>query len=274
MVPFIALAPLVFLFGAIIGSFASVLVCRMHTGTSLNKRSHCLSCGRTLTWYELVPVLSFLTLRGRCRTCTACIPRRDFLFEVLSGAMYVGIVWIAPDMIAVVLFAFLGTTLLITATYDWYHLIVPEETIVAALFGAFSFLVYRVIVLGDPLWVIPTAIAAGIAAWLAYAALWYVSKGRWIGFGDAKLAFPLGMAVGLAGIFSMVVLSFWIGAVITVVAMGVQSLIRGGQRALLFRGTPLRMKSEVPFAPFLILAFVMVFAFGIDVLSLITYVFP
>ena len=115
---------------------------------------------------------------------------------------------------------------------------------------------------------------AGALSYGFFASLWYFSKGRWIGYGDAKLALPLGYLVGLLGAFSMIVLSFWIGTAISLGLIGASKLRhKRGQSALRFLATPLTIKSEVPFAPFLIIAFLLIYLFGIDVLELISYVF-
>ncbi|MEL6804357.1 MAG: hypothetical protein AAFO91_11330, partial [Bacteroidota bacterium] len=113
------------------------------------------------------------------------------------------------------------------------------------------------------------AALSGLVAACLYAALWHYSKGHWIGLGDAKLAFPLGLLVsGGAGIFSLIVLSFWIGAVLSVGMLSVTALIHRGQQHLRFPQGGLTMKSEVPFAPFMVLAFLAVYCFGVDVVAL------
>lgn len=261
-----------FCLGAIIGSFASVIVCRMHTGASMNARSHCLSCGRTLSWFDLIPVVSFLAYRGRCRTCAAKIPRRDFVMETSLGVAFMGIAYANPDPLLALLLAALVTMLAIGAAYDLQHLIIPDEVVVGSFVVGAGILVYHVMK-GAPL--TGTAVDAafgGIVSACFFGALWLVSRGKWMGLGDAKLALPLGMLTGLMGAFSMIVLSFWIGALITVLWMGVRRLFGGGQSALRFHGAPITMKSEVPFAPYLLIAFALVYFFHVDVLTLTSYV--
>lgn len=88
-----------------------------------------------------------------------------------------------------------------------------------------------------------------------------------------KLVFPLGLLVGSTGVFSMVVLSFWIGAVISVGLLLVQKIGGGGKPALRFLGMPLTMKSAVPFAPFLIAGCLVVLLWQVDVLRFFFYDF-
>jgi prepilin signal peptidase PulO-like enzyme (type II secretory pathway) len=116
-------------------------------------------------------------------------------------------------------------------------------------------------------------LVAGVGASLFYAALWVVSKGRWIGLGDAKLAFPLGLMLLPQGGFTMVVLSFWIGAGVSIVLLLLQKLFKSGKKHLPFFRIPLTMKSEVPFAPFMLLAFLAVYLLQADVLVLMNRLF-
>ncbi len=270
LMPLWIVAAIAFLYGSVIGSFSAVVVCRMHTGKSLNTRSRCLSCGRTLSWYELVPVLSFLVLRGKCRTCSARIPLRDFAVETLLGVTYAAIVLIVPDLVEALLLMLFATVLAIITAYDLRHLIIPDELVLLATGIAVLLLGYQLWPISDST-VILGSVAGGGIAFLAFASLWFVSAGRWMGFGDAKLAVPLGMLVGLSGVFSLIVLSFWVGAVITLAVVLYERLASGGQGRLRFKGAPLKMKSEVPFAPFLVIAFALVYLFGADVLSLTSY---
>ena len=119
-----------------------------------------------------------------------------------------------------------------------------------------------------------TQVTGGLIAAGTYATLHYMSKGAWMGLGDAKLAFPLGLLVGTPAVFSMIVASFWIGAVVGVtlilyrlVYQKVRLYARGKHR-LPISPTSLTMKSEIPFAPFLIIAFLVVYLFDWSALSL------
>jgi prepilin signal peptidase PulO-like enzyme (type II secretory pathway) len=111
---------------------------------------------------------------------------------------------------------------------------------------------------------------SAVAAFLFYGGLWRFSKGKWIGFGDAKLAIPLGLMLAPGQVFSVIVLSFWIGALVSVGILIVQKLVHSGKHRLPLGGLPLTMKSEVPFAPFLIAAFVLVYFSNLDVLQIMT----
>src|SRR5690606_20171419 len=101
-----------------------------------------------------------------------------------------------------------------------------------------------------------------------FAALWYFSKGKAFGFGDAKLGVSLGALVGLAGVFSLIVFSFWIGALLSIFIICLQSLLINTGLGFGF-GRHVNIKSEIPFAPFLIVSFVLVYFFSADVNSVI-----
>ncbi len=272
---FIMAAPLVwygfvFVLGAIVGSFLNVYIYRFHTGKSLSGHSHCLSCAARLRAYDLFPLLSYLALRGRCRKCGAYIPSRYFWVELITGLSFVGVVFYLPFALWV-FGAILCAVLVVVAVYDLYHMVIPNEFVWSLLVLACGHVVYRYIeernigIVGDSL-------GGALLAFCFFAGLWWYSKGRWIGFGDAKLAIPFGLMVGVSGAFSVVVFSFWIGTIISLVLIAYTQVRRRGQKSLRFMSQPLTIQSEVPFAPFFILGFLTVFLGGVDVLSFFTYV--
>ena len=265
------LFPLTFLFGLIIGSFLNVVIYRLHTGRSLNDRSHCLSCGSGLAWYELFPLISYLVLRGRCRSCGAWIPSRYLLVELLTGTAFVLVLWDAGLTIAAAFLAAIVSVLIIIVVYDLRHFIIPDEYVVALIILAVGLISMEVYESGE-FARITEALGSAVIASAAYGGLWWISGGRWIGLGDVKLAAPLGALVGWPLTFSLVVWSFWIGAVVSVALLALQALAIRGKKHLRIGGPPLTIKSEVPFAPFLALAFVVTYFGALDVLDLTRYV--
>jgi len=258
--------------GLIIGSFLDVIVCRYHTGKSINGRSHCMSCGHTLSWYELFPFASYVILRGKCKHCGGHIPVRLLFMELLTASLFVyaylhvGLTLLLPFSFALLAY------LIVIAVYDMRHMVIPNEFVIGLFAFAAVYLGYEVYVTSSWMTLLPH-IAGAVASSLFYGSLWVISKGRWIGLGDAKLAFPLCMMLTLPEAFSFVVFSFWIGAFISVVILGVQKVLQSGKHHLRILSAPLTMKSEVPFAPFMILAFVIVFFQHHNVLSLMSSFF-
>lgn len=255
------------LFGLIIGSFLNVVIYRFHTGRSLNDRSHCLSCGKSLRWYELFPVFSYLILRGRCSGCGSFIPYRYALVEMLSAGAFVLAYLKASDWLELGLLLTFLSVLIIGLVYDLYHMIIPDEVSYGAAALAAGLVGWQIYQFGD--WQIALHAALGsIIIFSIFAALWYFSAGRAFGFGDAKLGISLGALVGLSQAFSFVVFSFWIGAAVSLLIIGIQYITLNKTRRF-GSWRRVNIKSEVPFAPFMVSSFVLIYFFNVDVLIFI-----
>jgi prepilin signal peptidase PulO-like enzyme (type II secretory pathway) len=260
------------LLGLIIGSFLDVVVSRFHTGKSINGRSRCMSCGHTLSWYELFPLFSYLVLKGRCKNCGGYIPFRLLTMELSTSVLFVLAYISAPSWIFFFFSLVLISLLIVVASYDVQHMVIPNEFVIGAL-GLALFHLALVSSWFTNLDVLVPYIFSAIGASVFYAALWVVSKGTWIGLGDAKLAFPLGLMLHYIDAFSFVVMSFWIGAFVSIAVLLIQRILYSGKHRLPILSVPLTMKSEVPFAPFMIAAFILVYLEHINVLSIMTGLF-
>ncbi len=276
MLEMIALMPpyfvaiVTFIFGLIIGSFLNVYIYRFHTGKSLSGSSHCLSCRTPLRFYELFPLFSYLGLRGRCRSCGALIPSRYFWVELVTGLLFLLVVNMYLDVYLWPLLMAMMATLVVISVYDLAHFIIPNAFVVFLSLLAILYVGYEVVRTGDYT-IIVWNLGAALLAFLFFASLWWFSGGRWLGYGDAKLAIPLAFMVGITGVFSMIALAFWIGTIISVGIVLWQKYGSRGQLGFRSATTTLTIKSEVPFAPFLILGFLAVFIGGIDVLLWFSY---
>lgn len=275
-IPLYQLAIVAFFFGVIIGSFLNVYIYRFHTGKSLAGHSHCLSCRTPLRFYELFPLLSYLGLRGKCRTCGARIPSRYFWVELVTGVLFSTVVLFITNFYFWPLSFVLVAVLVVVSVYDLYHFVIPDEfvyilSVIALVRVAMQlYFTYRITMMFD--WqLLAWSSLSGLLAFLFFWGLWAYSKGHWIGFGDAKLAVPLAFMIGISGVFSMLTLSFWIGTIISLVLISVQKVTTSGQLRLHFSPSALTIKSEVPFAPFMILGFLAVYLWQIDVLQLLNY---
>lgn len=251
------LAFLGFCFGAIIGSFLNVVILR-RGARDLGGRSACGSCGRQLEWFELVPIASWIVLRGRCRTCGSVVSVQYPLVEAGTGLLFALI--ITAPVPLVLQFAALAVAMLsiLIAVYDVRHTIIPDEW--AAWFGV-SALVYAGI-----------AGAFSVAPWQAFLAgpvvaapfflLWLISRGAWMGLGDAKLGLGIGWFLGVFGGVQAVFLSFMIGALISVcILLPLPHLIHAlKRRGIRLAAQTYTMSSEVPFGPFLLAAMWLVWA--------------
>lgn len=271
----------IFTLGAIIGSFLNVVALRYNSGMSVSKgRSKCFSCSKELKWYELIPIFSYVYLHGKCKTCKTKISAQYPIVEFCTGLVFVLIavrqysLWgvyggfdhgLFYSLAFFVYYSLIFSLLIVISVYDFKHKIIPNEfsytfIVLATLKLVMFYLCRKNMGLGFS-YIDYLDFLAPILMFLPFAMLWLVSGGRWIGFGDAKLAFGIGALLGLVSGVSAIVLSFWIGAV-----YGILMVIKG--RFSLNPKKQLRMSSEVPFAPFMILATIVVFVTRIDVLGL------
>lgn len=256
--------------GVIIGSFLNVYIYRFHTGKSLSGSSHCLSCGKDLRWFELIPLVSWLGLRGRCSKCGSRITSRYFLVELVMGILFALTLTITTDLLSLILWWYIFSVLLVITVYDLNHFIIPDRLTVYLSLAALSLLGYQQLYIVNNIDYIAFTLAAAFFGSLFFYVLWFVSRGRWLGFGDVKLALPLGVLVGPSLVFSFVVLSFWVGAAISLSIIGVSRLKRGKDR-LQIDQKAITMKSEVPFAPFLVASSLIIIFTHFDVLALFSF---
>jgi len=251
---------IVFCLGLIIGSFLNVVILRYNTGRSLRGRSGCFVCGQKLKWFELIPVLSFIGLRGRCRSCRSRISWQYPLVELLTGCLFALIYWqFSGDLLALIFYWLIATLLVVITVYDWRHKIIPDGFVWVFIVLTFlsPVILWQPPVLANLGW----GLLGGLATALPLFSLWLVSRGRWLGLGDAKLALGVGFLLGWSAGLSALVLAFWLGAVVGIF------LILWGKTQLWRKGKSYTMKSEIPFAPFLVLGFWLVFLFSINVLA-------
>lgn len=251
-------------FGLIFGSFANVLILR-HGTRSLDGRSSCPHCGKTLSWHELIPVFSWLALRGKCASCRMPISIQYPAVELAAGLSFL-VLGLAPLPFLAKLIACAIVILLIAIfVYDLYHMLMPDRWVwsfdALALVSSL-YLLYPYAPAGE--W-LPYAwlLAAGPLVALPLFLMWYVSHGAWMGFGDVKFALGIGWLLGAGYGYLALMYSFVIGAIVGVAILIplthiVKMLASLGITRLGAGGAGFTMKSEVPFGPFLIIGTVIV----------------
>jgi len=198
---------LVFIYGVVVGSFLNVCIYRIPSGESIvTVPSHCMNCGYKLKWYDLVPLLSYLFLGGRCRQCKAKISPQYFIVELANGVLWVltflltGIEWVS------IVYCLMVSALLVLSVIDWRTYEIP--------FGLNLF----IFILG----VIATVLERG--QWLTHLIGFFVvsvplliiflaSQGRGIGGGDIKLMAAAGLVLG----WKLTIVAFIIGCFIGVI---------------------------------------------------------
>ena len=266
----------IFTLGTMVGSFLNVVALRLNTGLSaLSGRSKCFSCNTTLQWFDLVPILSFIFLLGKCRICKSKISFQYPIVEILSGLIFLGLalkVFYFWPVLFFLYYAFVFDLLLVVALYDIKHKIIPNSLVYTFIMLAvlkllfFIYLKHFSLNINDLL-----NLSSPVLLSLPFAFLWFVSGGRWIGFGDAKLAFGIGALLGFISGVSAVILAFWIGALWSIGLIVYNWLssnsakIGPHTKSISMR---VNLKTEIPFAPFLILATIIVFFTHIDILGL------
>ena len=250
--------PVLAVFGLAVGSFLTVVIRRMGTGeTILWGRSHCPSCRRALTWFELLPVLSFLLQRGRCRSCGRAVSRFYPAVELTSAGLFValgssalgGVLPPPPFALSALaalpglgsMAAWLAYYLLFAAAavavsfYDFERRLIPTGLtrflLVLGLAAQGAGLIGPHTVSS----LLPAVAVAG-GSFLLFWSRWFFSAGRAMGRGDADVALAIGLVVGPGIGLLGLLLAFWMGAL-----FGILMVLAGR----------LEWSSRIPFAPFL-----------------------
>ena len=178
-----ALAP-----GLVFGSFLNVVAARVPLRRSIvHPRSACMSCGTEIAWHDNVPVLSWLALRGRCRSCSASIPARYPAVELVSALLVAGSVWRFGLHLEALVAAFFCLALVAVSATDIEHRIIPNRIVLPAFAIV---LAAQTALRPSPQWAIGAVVASGVLFAVALA------SPRGMGMGDVKLALLLGAMLG------------------------------------------------------------------------------
>jgi leader peptidase (prepilin peptidase)/N-methyltransferase len=243
------------LFGLIVGSFLNVLILR-RGAEGLGGRSHCMSCGALIRWYDNVPVFSWLALQGKCRSCGARISLQYPLVEVLTGILF-ALIGAATGFALwqQALFCLLAALLVAIAVHDLRTTIIPDPWVYTFVGSAFLLGVVGT-ALNTPSLFLSSLLGGPIAA-LPLFLLWLLSRGAWMGFGDVKLALGMGWLLGPVYGTAAVFFAFVIGAVVSVCILLplpaiLSALGRVGITRVPISSGGFTMRSEIPFGPFLV----------------------
>ena len=243
---------LMFVVGAVFGSFLSCQAWRLKNradgGKSLGKRSICMHCKKQLRWYDNVPIISWLLLRGKCRFCKKPIGASEILIEVLFGLAFLGIATTIKlgsasvfDWVIFAMTLLLSLSLGFLAIYDarWREL--PQVVLVLSVICAVIIVILRQWNLGFSWEQILNLIGAVLILGGTYLVLYLISKGKWVGDGDWILGACLGLALGDA----------WLALITLFLANFLGSMIM----------LPKKQK-KIAFGPFLVVAFVFTLIFA------------
>ena len=273
----ILIAGALLLLGVVLGSFAGAQVWRVRArqlrtdkqtghpydkhewrqlrvllqGTVRDDRSRCLQCGHVLAWYDLLPVVSWLSTGGRCRYCQQFIGWFELVMELVLGVSlalsYLVWPWALPaSSLLFAVWVVVALVLMILAAYDAKWQLLPDPLNYGLMVLGALFVLVRMTTLHDVDFVSLTGAVALLAG--LYGGLYAISRGAWIGFGDVKLCVGLALLLGdwrLA--FMTLFFSNMLGCIIVL-----PGLARG----------QLNTRSQVPFGPLLIIGCVISLLFG------------
>ncbi len=252
---------MLFLFsiGLFVGSFLNVIIDRLPRKETIFKgRSHCESCKKELAWYDLIPLLSFLMLKGKCRYCRAKLsffyPTIEFSTGILFALIYAFVnfqfsifnfqsinQFLIPNssiinqqsLISLAYYLFIVSSFIVVFFSDLKYGIIPDKVVFPAIILSLS---YSLII--NPQSLIINLIS-GLGAFVFFLILFLITRGKGMGFGDVKLAFLLGLILGFPKIILALYLAFLTGAILGII--------------LILWKKKKSIKETIPFGPFLII---------------------
>jgi prepilin signal peptidase PulO-like enzyme (type II secretory pathway) len=248
------------LLGVCLGSFANAAIWRLKVRKDIVRdRSECTHCHHKLAANDLVPVLSWVALRGKCRYCHKKIDDNP-LVELAVGVYFVASYLLWPVMLNSTyawfdfsLWLLYGVGLAILFVYDLRWYLLPDRVVwPLVVLGAIDFIVRGITQHLNPMQFLAEAVFALLVISGLYYLLHVVSKGKWVGLGDVKLGIFMGLVLGWQMGLVALLLANLLGCIVVI-----PGLISG----------KLRRDSQVPFGPFLITAFVITGLFGQQLLD-------
>lgn len=240
---------LAMLAGLAIGSFLNVWIIRGEKGETLGGRSRCLSCNTMLSVRELIPIISYLIQKGRCLHCGAAFSIQYPLVELTTSLLFGAAAWLfflsVPLTLLWILF-FIGllaaiSSAIVIGVSDFQFMLIPNGAVlVLIIFGIFAVALrtYQSSNLGDTGGMVAFDLIASFLLSCFIGLLWFISKGRWMGFGDVKLVLATSLIVGFPKAVTALLFAFWIGGI-------------AGLLLLLLKKKGL--KNTIPFGPFILL---------------------
>lgn len=263
------------LFGLAFGSFLNVLVARLPTGNSITGRSRCSACSETLRFMDLIPLLSYFGLKGRCRYCKSPISPRYPAIEALTSLLFVLVyLVVGPSPAQLALYLVYVMAAMVVFWVDFDHTIIPDQIVLP---GAALALLAALLGLdpGGP--GILMSLLGGVLGSGSFLALFFLTRGGGMGMGDVKLMLFMGLALGPLGLL----LSLLVGSFSALGFAGLVMLARRGAlsqlesveihldqeeepeiRERVWGMMIINGKPALPFGPFLSLGFVVSLLWG------------
>jgi leader peptidase (prepilin peptidase)/N-methyltransferase len=212
----------IFLFGIVIGSFLNVCIFRIpNHETVVTERSHCMRCGYQLSWYDMVPVFSWLFLRGRCRKCKEPISPQYPIIEAANGMLYLLVFVVNGFSVQSILYCLLMSALLVLSVIDWrtYEIPIGINIFILCL-GILQ------VITDYKNWM--NYLAGFLCISILLELILLISRGRAIGGGDVKLMAAAGLLLG----WKQIILAFLLGCIIGSVIHLLRMKLSGADRVL------------------------------------------
>lgn len=243
----------VWIIGASIGSFINVVVDRLIREESISGRSHCDFCKHSLSPLDLVPIFSYLFLRGKCQYCHKKLSLQYPVVEFLTGMLFVFVLIYAKEasLIHLVLYWGIVSSAWIIFISDLKYQLIAD----GVQLSLFVFAIILKMINGATLFTIGFDLVGGILVMLPIGLISLMSRERAMGLGDVILAFLIGFLFGVAKGFLVLYCGFILGAIVGVIL-------------LLLRKK--KMKSSISFGPFLIMGMGVVVVWGREIVALIS----
>lgn len=251
---FIYYCVVIFIFGLVLGSFYTVVGERLPEEKSLiNPPSHCPKCDHKLAFYELIPVISYIFLRGKCHRCKSKIPVLSTLIELLTGTLFLlsylkfGL---SIDFFISLVFV---SMLMIVIVSDIRYMVICDEILIIG-----NILIFILLLLKGG---IKIALMSTLYGIICFFVMWFIKilgdiifKKESMGGGDIKLMFTFGLTMGISSSLASIFLASFIGLPISLIMLKSNS------------------NHEIPFGPYLSIAALILFLSGVDVINLLVRV--
>ncbi len=252
----------VFFLGAIIASFLSVVADRWGSASWVNGRSRCDHCAKHLRWFELIPLISYIAMRGRCMRCASAVSSAYIIGETIAGVGAVLLVYAFAATPAVLFCATIFFCLMyVVSRYDARHMMVLHELLIPA--GVFALLTHVALqALDAPLMVAWSLVSIqillnGVFIIAPFWLVWRLSKGTKIGLGDIYVFIPLALLVSFQSFVALLLIA------------SVLALVVASFKSMVYRKHMTRT-TQVPLVPYLTIAALLVMTLQFDILGIVS----
>ena len=246
----------IFVLGLFIGSFLNSIIYRLENNLPFPLTySFCPHCHHRLHSLDLIPVLSFLMLKGKCRYCGKKISFQYPIVEILTGFIFFFIFkFVSMNQLSVfdlIYYLIVSSFLIIIFVYDFKNFIIPDKYLFPLILTVFAYLLFQYFKFNN-LNILLNSLIGALISLIFFLIIYLISSGKYLGFGDVKFSFFMGLFLGYPKILVALFFSFFIGAIIGIILI------------ILKEKT---FKSEIPFGPFLIIGVYIALFYGEEIIN-------